>query len=73
MIAGEKPFERANLRYIERYADYGNATCKTMLGKMYQEGGYGVDQDFKGAGAVRRVGQAEPGPLRSAGSEGRAG
>ncbi len=49
MIAGEKPFERANLRYIERYADYGNATCKTVLGKMYQEGGYGVDQDFSKA------------------------
>lgn len=52
MIAGEKPFERANLRYIERYADYGNATCKAMLGKMYQEGGYGVDQNFSKARAL---------------------
>ncbi|VVQ38475.1 hypothetical protein PS943_05919 [Pseudomonas fluorescens] len=52
MIAGEKPFERDNLRYIERYANYGNATCKAMLGKMYQEGGYGVDQDFSKARAL---------------------
>lgn len=45
-IAAKKPFERDNLRYIERYADYGNATCKATLGKLYQEGGYGVSQDF---------------------------
>lgn len=30
----------------KRYADYGNGLCKAALGKMYQEGGYGVDQDF---------------------------
>lgn len=46
-IAGQKPFERDNLRYIERYAEYGNATCMAILGKLYQEGGYGVDQDFR--------------------------
>jgi len=51
-IAGQKPFERDNLRYIERYAGYGNATCKAMLGKLYQEGGYGVDQDFGQAHAL---------------------
>jgi hypothetical protein len=52
MIAGKKPFERGNLDFIERYADYGNATCKSMLGKMYQEGGYGVDQDLSKARAL---------------------
>lgn len=52
MVAGQKPFERDNLRYIERFADYGNAMCKAALGKMYQEGGYGVDQDFDKARAL---------------------
>ncbi len=52
MIAGKKPFERDNLLYIERFADYGNALCKAALGKMYQEGGYGVDQDFTKAHAL---------------------
>lgn len=52
LIAGEKPFKRDNLLYIERYADYGNARCKATLGKMYQEGGYGVDQDFTKARAL---------------------
>lgn len=51
-IAGQKPFERDNLRYIERYADYGNPTCMAILGKLYQEGGYGVDQDFREAHAL---------------------
>ncbi|MGF6094844.1 tetratricopeptide repeat protein [Pseudomonas sp. 18175] len=52
LIAGKKPFERDNLLYIERFADYGNAMCKTSLGKMYKEGGYGVDQDFAKARAL---------------------
>lgn len=52
MTAGKKPFERDNLRYIERYAYYGNATCKAVLGKMYEEGGYIVDQDFRKARAL---------------------
>ncbi len=51
-LAGKKPFERSNLLYIKSYASYGNATCKAMLGKMYQEGGYGVDQDFSKARAL---------------------
>lgn len=50
MTSGKKPFERDNLRYVESNADDGNATCKAVLGKMYQEGGYGVDQDFSKAG-----------------------
>lgn len=50
--AGEKPFERYSLRYIERYAGYGNATCKAMLGRLYQEGASGVDQDFSKARAL---------------------
>ncbi len=49
MIAGEKPFVLDNLRYIERSADNGDATCKVILGKMYQEGGHGVDQDYRQA------------------------
>ena len=52
LIAGKKPFERDNLSYIERFADYGNAMCKAALGKMYKEGGYGVDQDFTKARAL---------------------
>lgn len=52
MIADKKPFERDNLRYIVRYANYGSSTCKAVLGKMYQEGGYGVDQDFSKARAL---------------------
>ena len=52
LIAGEKPFKRDNLLYIERYAGFGNGMCKTALGKMYQEGGYGVDQDFAQARAL---------------------
>lgn len=52
MTSGKKPFERDNLRYVESNADDGNATCKAVLGKMYQEGGYGVDQDFSKARAL---------------------
>jgi uncharacterized protein len=52
MIVGEKPFKQENLIYIERHADYGNAACKTMLGKLYKEGGHGVDQDFTKARAL---------------------
>lgn len=51
-IAPKKPFDPDNLRYIERYAGYGNATCMAVLGKLYQEGGYGVDQDFSEAHAL---------------------
>lgn len=51
-IAGKKPLERDNLRYIERFADYENAMCKSSLGKMYKEGRYGVDQDFTKARAL---------------------
>ncbi|WP_397458680.1 tetratricopeptide repeat protein [Pseudomonas asplenii] len=50
-VAGKKPFERENLRFVESYADYGNAHCKAALGKMYEEG-YGVDQDFDKARAL---------------------
>ncbi|WP_175651596.1 tetratricopeptide repeat protein [Pseudomonas sp. Marseille-P9899] len=52
VLAGKKPFERGNLLYIKSYANYGNPKCKAMLGKMYQEGGYGVDQDFSKARAL---------------------
>ena len=51
-LAGIEPFNRDNLRYIERFAGYGNATCMAMLGKLYQEGGHGVDQDFRKARAL---------------------
>ncbi len=52
LFAGKKPFDPDNLRYIERFADYGNASCKAWLGKLYQEGGHGVDQDFNQARAL---------------------
>lgn len=52
ILAGKQPFERENLRYIERYADHGSAKCKVALGKMYEEGGYGVDQDLGKARAL---------------------
>ncbi|MDO4236634.1 tetratricopeptide repeat protein [Pseudomonas sp.] len=51
-LAGQKTFEPDNLRYIERFAAYGNTTCMAMLGKLYQEGGHGVDQDFGKARAL---------------------
>ncbi|WP_185067122.1 tetratricopeptide repeat protein [Pseudomonas brassicacearum] len=51
-FVGARPFEQDHLLYIERYANYGNATCQAMLGKLYQEGGNGVDQDFSKARAL---------------------
>ncbi|MDD1013379.1 tetratricopeptide repeat protein [Pseudomonas rubra] len=52
VITDEKPLHRDKLRYIERYANDGNAKCKAILGKLYQIGGYGVDQDFRKARAL---------------------
>ncbi|WP_327437993.1 tetratricopeptide repeat protein [Pseudomonas donghuensis] len=48
----EKPLERDKLRYIKRHANDGNAICKVILGRFYQQGGYGVDQDLRKARAL---------------------
>lgn len=46
LLTGKKPLEWDQIHHIQRYAGYGNARCKTALGILYENGGYGLSQDF---------------------------
>lgn len=46
LLTGKKPLEWDQIHHIQRYAGYGNARCMTALGILYENGGYGLSQDF---------------------------